>query len=195
MPLPSSRPSCAKPPLASSTICGAPSEPLSLGSRQPRPQTSSQQQAISQNESSPLWQARRMNWSIRHLFENAVITGQHPEVVEWPADVADVMKKRFTEGAADGFNILSAKSPHDIPSLCRSGRPRIEAPQSVPHGLQGGDAAREPRSAVRTVSPGPQRGLIQPRAVRVQAGEMVPPASWQLRASPRCRAPRPWAGS
>lgn len=61
-----------------------------------------------------LQQARRMNWSIRQLYENAVISDQHLEVVGSPSDVADVMEQWFTEGAADGFNILPAKSPRDI---------------------------------------------------------------------------------
>jgi alkanesulfonate monooxygenase len=61
-----------------------------------------------------LQQARRMNWSIRQLYENAVISDQHLEVVGSPQDVADVMEQWFTEGAADGFNILPAKSPRDI---------------------------------------------------------------------------------
>jgi FMN-dependent oxidoreductase (nitrilotriacetate monooxygenase family) len=61
-----------------------------------------------------LAQARRMNWSIRQLYENAVVSDQHLEVVGSPADVADVMEQWFTEGAADGFNILPAKSPRDI---------------------------------------------------------------------------------
>jgi FMN-dependent oxidoreductase (nitrilotriacetate monooxygenase family) len=61
-----------------------------------------------------LAQARRMNWSIRQLYENAVISDQHLEVVGSPSDVADVMEQWFTEGAADGFNILPAKSPRDI---------------------------------------------------------------------------------
>jgi alkanesulfonate monooxygenase SsuD/methylene tetrahydromethanopterin reductase-like flavin-dependent oxidoreductase (luciferase family) len=61
-----------------------------------------------------LAQARRMNWSIRQLFENAVISDQHLEVVGSPSDVVDVMEQWFTEGAADGFNILPAKSPRDI---------------------------------------------------------------------------------
>ena len=55
-----------------------------------------------------------MNWTIRQLFENAVISDQHLEVVGSPSDVVDVMEQWFTEGAADGFNILPAKSPRDI---------------------------------------------------------------------------------
>lgn len=81
-----------------------------------------------------LAQARRMNWTIRQLFENAVISDQHLEVVGSPTDVADVMEQWFTEGAADGFNILPAKSPRDIhafvdlvvPELRRRGLFRTE---------------------------------------------------------------------
>ncbi len=61
-----------------------------------------------------LQQARQMNWTIRQLYENAVISDQHLEVVGSPADVADVMEQWFTEGAADGFNVLPAKSPRDV---------------------------------------------------------------------------------
>ena len=81
-----------------------------------------------------LAQARRMNWTIRQLFENAVISDQHLEVVGSPSDVADVMEQWFTEGAADGFNVLPAKSPRDIhafvdlvvPELQRRGLFRTE---------------------------------------------------------------------
>ena len=61
-----------------------------------------------------LKQARSMNWSIRQLYENSVIGGQHNEVVGSPSDIADVMEQWFTEGAADGFNILPVKSPRDV---------------------------------------------------------------------------------
>lgn len=81
-----------------------------------------------------LEQARREGWSIRQLYENAVISDQHLEVVGSPSDIADVMEKWFTEGAADGFNILPAKSPRDIhafvelvvPELQRRGLYRTE---------------------------------------------------------------------
>lgn len=81
-----------------------------------------------------LAQARKMGWTIRQLFENAVISDQHLEVVGSPSDVADVMEQWFTAGAADGFNILPAKSPRDIhafvdlvvPELQRRGLFRTE---------------------------------------------------------------------
>lgn len=81
-----------------------------------------------------LAQARRMKWSIRQLYENAVISDQHLEVVGSPSDIVDVMEQWFTEGAADGFNILPVKSPRDIhafvdlvvPELQRRGLFRTE---------------------------------------------------------------------
>lgn len=92
-----------------------------------------------------LRQARRMNWTIRQLYENAVISDQHLEVVGSPKDVADVMEQWFTEGAADGFNVLPAKSPRDmrvfvdlvVPELQRRGLFRTEYEASTLRGNLG----------------------------------------------------------
>ncbi len=67
-----------------------------------------------------------MNWSIRQLCENAVISDQHLEAVGSPTDVADAMEQWFTEGAADGFNILPAKLPRDIHAFVKLVVPELQ---------------------------------------------------------------------
>ncbi|MGV6876379.1 LLM class flavin-dependent oxidoreductase [Pseudochelatococcus sp. B33] len=58
--------------------------------------------------------ARENNWSIRQLYQYTSIGNSHHVVVGTPSEVVDVMQKWFTEGAADGFNVLAAKQPGDV---------------------------------------------------------------------------------
>ncbi|CAH1658496.1 N-acetyl-S-(2-succino)cysteine monooxygenase [Hyphomicrobiales bacterium] len=58
--------------------------------------------------------ARDNGWSIRDLFRRTSIGNSHNVVVGTPEQVADAMEVWFTQGAADGFNLLPAKSPVDV---------------------------------------------------------------------------------
>ncbi|MBJ3776729.1 LLM class flavin-dependent oxidoreductase [Acuticoccus mangrovi] len=58
--------------------------------------------------------ARENGWSIRQLYQYTSIGNAHHVVVGTPSEIVDVMETWFTEGAADGFNVLPAKQPADI---------------------------------------------------------------------------------
>ena len=58
--------------------------------------------------------ARRHNLTIRELYEIAAISNGHHEVVGTAKHIADVMEEWMTEGAADGFSILSAVAPSSL---------------------------------------------------------------------------------
>ncbi len=73
--------------------------------------------------------ARRNNWSIRQTFQSLAIGNAHHVVVGTAGHIVDVMEAWFEGGAADGFNVLPAKSPmglrafvtHVVPELQRRG--------------------------------------------------------------------------
>jgi alkanesulfonate monooxygenase len=58
--------------------------------------------------------ARDNGWSIRQLFQSTAIGNGHHVVAGTPSDIVDVMTEWFEGGAADGFNILPAKSPQSL---------------------------------------------------------------------------------
>lgn len=58
--------------------------------------------------------ARRNNWTIRQFMREMAISHSHNVAVGTPADIVDSMEHWFTQGAADGFNILPALSPGDV---------------------------------------------------------------------------------
>lgn len=78
--------------------------------------------------------AQRENMTIRQLYTRIAGTRGHNLVIGTPADIADQMEEWFTEGAADGFNIMPQALPASledfvdkvIPELQRRGLFRTE---------------------------------------------------------------------
>jgi len=78
--------------------------------------------------------AVRNNLSIRQLYQQAFIGNAHNVVVGTPEMVADTMEEWFTQGGADGFNVLPAYSPFSffefaervVPILQQRGLTRTE---------------------------------------------------------------------
>jgi alkanesulfonate monooxygenase SsuD/methylene tetrahydromethanopterin reductase-like flavin-dependent oxidoreductase (luciferase family) len=76
----------------------------------------------------------RNNLSIRQLYQQAFIGNAHNVVVGTPEMVADTMEEWFTQGGADGFNVLPAYSPFSffefaervVPILQQRGLTRTE---------------------------------------------------------------------
>jgi len=58
--------------------------------------------------------ARRNGWTIRQTFQSLAIGNAHHVVIGTPARIVDVMEEWYDGGAADGFNVLPAKSPRDL---------------------------------------------------------------------------------
>ncbi|MGH3165970.1 MAG: LLM class flavin-dependent oxidoreductase [Trebonia sp.] len=73
--------------------------------------------------------ARRRNLTIRQLYQSTAIANGHLEAVGTAAQIADLMEEWLAEGAADGFNVMSALAPaslrefveHVVPELQRRG--------------------------------------------------------------------------
>lgn len=72
---------------------------------------------------------RRENLSIRELARHFAGARGHWQVAGTPAQIADAMEERFSEGAADGFNVMAPLFPsgleefvaHVVPELRRRG--------------------------------------------------------------------------
>ncbi|MDB5488141.1 MAG: Monooxygenase [Reyranella sp.] len=58
--------------------------------------------------------ARRNNYTIRQMLQSVAIGNGHNTVIGTPEQIAATMELWFTQGAADGFNILPAISPVSI---------------------------------------------------------------------------------
>lgn len=71
--------------------------------------------------------ARRHGWTIRHLLQSTAIGNAHHVVVGTPARIADIMEEWLRSGAADGFNILPAKSPGDVRTFVRLVVPELQS--------------------------------------------------------------------
>ncbi|MEJ0018821.1 MAG: LLM class flavin-dependent oxidoreductase [Acetobacteraceae bacterium] len=78
--------------------------------------------------------AKRENLTIRQLYERVAISRGHNCIVGTPEQVVDLMEEWFTQGGADGFNILPPNLPggledvvdHVVPELQRRGLYRTE---------------------------------------------------------------------
>jgi len=98
--------------------------------------------------------ARDNGWSIRQLFQSTAIGNGHHVVCGTAARIVDVMTEWFDGGAADGFNILPAKSPkslrlfvdHVIPELQRRGLYRTAYETATLRGNLGLPAVVSPHS-------------------------------------------------
>ncbi|MER5599416.1 LLM class flavin-dependent oxidoreductase [Streptomyces sp. NPDC002265] len=75
-----------------------------------------------------LWlqMAHERNLTIRQLYQTTAIANGHLEAVGTATDVADVMEEWFTQGAADGFNVMSALAPHDLEGFVRLVVPELQ---------------------------------------------------------------------
>lgn len=58
--------------------------------------------------------ARRENLTIRQLYLRAASARGHNTVIGTPVEVADVLEEWFTQGAADGFNIMPPFLPEGL---------------------------------------------------------------------------------
>lgn len=58
--------------------------------------------------------AKRNNWSIRQLYQSTLMGNAHRVVTGTPQQIADTMEEWFEAGAADGFNIVPAKTPKGV---------------------------------------------------------------------------------
>ena len=70
-----------------------------------------------------------------------------PPWVGGPKEVADTFEEWFSAPACDGFVVGAACVPGSYEDFVALRRPRAAAPRAVPQGLQGRDAAGEPRPA------------------------------------------------
>lgn len=78
--------------------------------------------------------AHRENLTIRQLYERVAISRGHNCIVGTPEQVADLMQEWFTQGGADGFNILPPNLPGGledfvdqvVPELQRRGLYRMD---------------------------------------------------------------------
>ncbi len=94
--------------------------------------------------------ARRNNYTIRQMLQSVAIGNAHNTVIGTPEQIADVMETWFTQGAADGFNILPAITPvsvnefvdHVVPILKKRGLMRTEYEATT---LRGNLGLSEPR--------------------------------------------------
>ncbi len=94
--------------------------------------------------------ARRNNYTIRQMLQSVAIGNAHNTVIGTPEQIADVMQAWFTQGAADGFNILPAITPvsvnefvdHVVPILKKRGLMRTEYEATT---LRGNLGLSEPR--------------------------------------------------
>lgn len=94
--------------------------------------------------------ARRNNYTIRQMLQSVAIGNAHNTVIGTPEQIADVMEAWFTQGAADGFNILPAITPvsvnefvdHVVPILKKRGLMRTEYEATT---LRGNLGLSEPR--------------------------------------------------
>ncbi|MFJ6723771.1 LLM class flavin-dependent oxidoreductase [Streptomyces sp. NPDC091281] len=75
-----------------------------------------------------LWlrMAHEQKLTIRQLYQATAIANGHLEAVGTAADVADIMEEWFTEGAADGFNVMSALAPQDLDAFVRLVVPELQ---------------------------------------------------------------------
>jgi N-acetyl-S-(2-succino)cysteine monooxygenase len=89
--------------------------------------------------------ARRNNWSIRRLYQSKAVGQGHLVAIGSPIEIVDQMEEWLSAGAADGFNVLPAKSPAGInefvdkivPELQRRGLLRTEYESKTLRGLLG----------------------------------------------------------
>jgi N-acetyl-S-(2-succino)cysteine monooxygenase len=70
--------------------------------------------------------ARRRDLSIRQLYQSSAIANGHLEAVGTAAQIADLMAEWFTEGAADGFNVMSALAPASLKEFVRHVVPELQ---------------------------------------------------------------------
>jgi FMN-dependent oxidoreductase (nitrilotriacetate monooxygenase family) len=70
--------------------------------------------------------ARQRNLTIRQLYQSTAIANGHLEAVGTVAQVADLMEEWFAEGAADGFNVMSALAPDSLQEFVRQVVPELQ---------------------------------------------------------------------
>ncbi|MFG2881517.1 LLM class flavin-dependent oxidoreductase [Streptomyces sp. NPDC048297] len=70
--------------------------------------------------------ARERGLTIRQFFQTIAIANGHLEAVGTPGQIADVMEEWFTEGAADGFNVMSAVAPASLDEFTRYVVPELQ---------------------------------------------------------------------
>jgi FMN-dependent oxidoreductase (nitrilotriacetate monooxygenase family) len=69
--------------------------------------------------------AKRDNLTIRQLYQRAVLRG-HNVVCGTPATIADLMEEWFTQGAADGFNIMPPYLPGGLDDFVSQVVPELQ---------------------------------------------------------------------
>jgi N-acetyl-S-(2-succino)cysteine monooxygenase len=70
--------------------------------------------------------ARQRNLTIRQLYQSTAIANGHLEAVGTAAQIADLMEEWLTEGAADGFNVMSALAPASLQEFVRHVVPELQ---------------------------------------------------------------------
>jgi FMN-dependent oxidoreductase (nitrilotriacetate monooxygenase family) len=70
--------------------------------------------------------ARRRNLTIRQLYQSTAIANGHLEAVGTAAQIADLMEEWLAEGAADGFNVMSALAPASLQEFVRHVVPELQ---------------------------------------------------------------------
>jgi len=69
--------------------------------------------------------ARERGFTLRQLYQHALIASNHHVVVGTPAMIVDVMEHWFAEDAADGFNIVPAFTPLTLGDFVDLVRPEL----------------------------------------------------------------------
>ena len=85
---------------------------------------------------------RRDKPTLRQLLGYLAGARGHFTTAGTPEQIADLIEDWFTDGAADGFNIMPPLLPAHARCVQRRGDPAVAAARAVPHRIRGQDAAR-----------------------------------------------------
>ncbi len=86
---------------------------------------------------------RREQPTLRQLLGYLAGARGHYVTAGTPEQIADLIEDWFTDGAADGFNVMPPLAAGAARRLQRRGDPAVAAARAVPHRLRRADTLRE----------------------------------------------------